>query len=250
MSACCGSAVTPASLDLALLCGAGALLSVGHCIGMCGPLIGAYGCAQRAGGRERGALAVALGLYHTGRLSSYAALGALFGLLGAAGGLAGEHAALGQAVLAIGASALMIFLGLGLLGLLPHRPAGWTGRIATRVMGAVRALFATRRAAGRFALGAAQGLLPCGPIYAVALAALGRGSASGGALALLAYGVGTLPVLFAVGFGLPQLGVNTRLRLHRLGAALVVLVAVQMGLRGLAVLELVPHVHIGEVVLW
>jgi hypothetical protein len=217
---------------------------------MCGPLIGAYGCAQRAGGRERGALAVALGLYHTGRLSSYAALGALFGLLGAAGGLAGEHAALGQAVLAIGASALMIFLGLGLLGLLPHRPAGWTGRIATRVMSAVRALFATRRAVGRFALGAAQGLLPCGPIYAVALAALGRGSASGGALALLAYGVGTLPVLFAVGFGLPQLGVNTRLRLHRLGAALVVLVAVQMGLRGLAVLELVPHVHLGEVVLW
>src|SRR5687768_4058400 len=85
---------------------AGLLGSV-HCVGMCGGLI-AVASHGAAGGRER--LAVQA-VYQTGRLVSYALLGALAGALGRALDLAGQAAGLGKAA-AIVAGAAMVLWGL------------------------------------------------------------------------------------------------------------------------------------------
>lgn len=48
--------------------------------------------------------------------------------------------------------------------------------------------------------GAGAGFLPCGLLYGALAAAAGSGSAGGGGLGMLAFAIGTLPALFAVGF--------------------------------------------------
>ena len=51
----------------------------------------------------------------------------------------------------------------------------------------------------RWDLGALWGWLPCGLVYSVLLTALASGSAPRGALIMLAFGLGTLPNLLAIG---------------------------------------------------
>jgi sulfite exporter TauE/SafE len=49
-----------------------------------------------------------------------------------------------------------------------------------------------------FALGMAWGFMPCGLVYAALAAALSAGSAAGGAATMLAFGLGTFPMLAAM----------------------------------------------------
>jgi sulfite exporter TauE/SafE len=48
-------------------------------------------------------------------------------------------------------------------------------------------------------VGALWGWLPCGMVYTASLSALASGSAQQGALTMLAFGLGTLPNLLAMG---------------------------------------------------
>ena len=76
-----GDAVT---LDALLFLSTGFFMSLGHCVGMCGPLIGAYALAQGDQGHRFLSLLPAMVIYHTGRLTSYAVIGLIFGLIGSA----------------------------------------------------------------------------------------------------------------------------------------------------------------------
>ncbi|QDQ28724.1 sulfite exporter TauE/SafE family protein [Chitinimonas arctica] len=172
-----------------------------HCLGMCGGLAAALGL-QSAGGR-RFALLLAVNL---GRLSSYALIGALLG------GLSGLVAWLPQA--AVIQTALYI-LSLLLLMLLGFYLAGWSPLLARleRVGGPLwrvlqprfSALLPLRSLPGAWLAGTLWGWLPCGLVYTAATAALAAGSALHGGLILLAFGVGTLPNLLAMGMAAGQL---------------------------------------------
>ncbi|HEY4540940.1 MAG TPA: sulfite exporter TauE/SafE family protein, partial [Noviherbaspirillum sp.] len=50
-----------------------------------------------------------------------------------------------------------------------------------------------------FALGALWGWVPCGMVYSVLLTAMASGSAASGAMVMLVFGLGTLPMLFGLG---------------------------------------------------
>jgi hypothetical protein len=56
-----------------------------------------------------------------------------------------------------------------------------------------------------FALGLLWGWLPCGLVYSVLVAALATGSAARGGLLMLAFGLGTLPALLAMGMAAVRL---------------------------------------------
>jgi sulfite exporter TauE/SafE len=247
---CCD---TPAPLtqpfELPLLFVTGLVISLGHCLGMCGPLVTAYSATQGRQGASGRALLPNLLLYHGGRLGGYAVLGAAMALLGSTALLAGEGRWV-QGGLSLVVGALMLLFALGLAGWLPTQRWLESGPWQTAVAGRIRGLLSADTAPRRLGLGVANGFLPCGPVFTVAMTAAATGAVWKGAVAMLAFGLGTVPVLLALGLGAGRLGRERRRLFNRLGTGLILVMAVQLVLRGLAAWEVVPHLRWGEFVVW
>lgn len=247
----CCSTLSPETLplDVVLLAGTGLAISLGHCIGMCGPLVGAFTVRQKALGIEGWRLLPHLLLYHAGRLLGYAAIGFALGLLGSATLLTtdGKPA---QGALSLVVGVFMLLLGLGLAGWLPTQRWVESGPLQRFVVRRMGGLLDADTPGRRFTLGLGNGFLPCGPVYTIALTAAAAGDGLRGALAMLAFGIGTLPVLLLLGMGVGQLAGRLRRFFNALGAVLVLLLAVQLILRGLAAWNVVPHLRFGEFVVW
>ena len=134
------------SLDVLMLVGAGLAMSLGHCLGMCGPLVAGLAGAQRSAGLGAGRVAAAHAVYHLGRIGAYAAIGLLFASVGSILGLPFQSR--GPAgVLSLVVGLVMALLGLGLLGWLPTRELLESRRLAGLVM-RVTASLRRRRGAG------------------------------------------------------------------------------------------------------
>lgn len=245
---CCGTTVADSGLafSFAVLFGFGLTMSLGHCVGMCGPLLTAVGAAQRRDGAGLATVVARLVLYHGGRLVSYMAIGTVAGLVVSAVSAGGEGRNI-QAGLSIAIGSLMLLTGIGILSLQRFEGGGPLQRWIAPRFGR---LLEEGGWKGRLGLGLANGLLPCGPVYKAAMTATATASAWKGALAMLWFGLGTVPLLVVLGVGAAQLGLRARQFFNRLGAALVFVMAAQLILRGLAVWNVVPHARIGEVVFW
>lgn len=187
----------PALLLSALILG---LLGGGHCLGMCGGLMGALTLAIPA--EQRGHRLRLLLAYNLGRILSYAAAGLLLGLAGWA--VANSPAANVMRVLA---ALLLIAMGLYLAG-------WWSG--LTRIEALGRGLWRhiqplTRRfmpvtsMPKALVLGGLWGWLPCGLVYSTLLWASSQGNAADSALLMLLFGLGTWPVLLATGLAAERL---------------------------------------------
>lgn len=236
------------SLDAVLLITTGLAVSLGHCLGMCGPLVGAIAGTQRAAGFSLGRVARTHLVYHSGRIGSYALIGLMVASVGSALGLGAASRGL-QGALSIAVGLLMIVLGFGLMGWLPTQRllAGrWLAGAVMRVSSDLH----RRRGRGRwFLLGAANGFLPCGPVYAVA-AGTAASRPLAGAAAMLLFGLGTAPALVAFALGAAHIGPAAMRRFQRLAAALVLLIGIQLILRGAAALGWIGHLELGSVVLF
>jgi len=178
-----------------------------HCIGMCGGISVLFGYS----GGHGSALAASReqALLHGGRIASYVTLGALAGGLGSAA-LTRLDPGSAQIVLRWAAAFSLAWIGLVTAGVAPT-PAflGHTappGRWRTRLMRPLP--MPARRIAG----GLLWGLLPCGVVYGALLFAMFAGTALGGALVMLGFGLGTLPALVAAGFGFRQMQAALRAR--------------------------------------
>jgi sulfite exporter TauE/SafE len=171
------------------------LLGSLHCVGMCGPLVLAM-----PGGLERGARSwLGRGVYHLGRALTYGVLGLLLGTFGQ--GLRGAGWQQGLSILAGGVVLALAW---------PHRRATATAepgtglRILVRLRRAWAGLLNRPGWAARFALGALNGLLPCGLTYAALAAAALAGTPFTGFLFMVVFGLATTPALLAVA-GVPAL---------------------------------------------
>ena len=197
------------------------LLGGGHCIGMCGGIVGALSM----GGGARFSLHLA---YNAGRIASYGAAGALAGLLGGGFDAAGQ-ALSGQlpvrVALYLAANLMLILLGLYLMG--ATRSLHWVERAGQRLWQSVQPLtrrfLPVRSAAQAFPLGLLWGWLPCGLVYSSLVTALTGGSAGRGAALMLAFGLGTLPNLLLAGFFATRLNEYLAKPVVRILAGLVVL---------------------------
>jgi sulfite exporter TauE/SafE len=221
----------------------GLLGSLGHCLGMCGPLMVMVGLQLRA--RRQAALLAHL-LYHGARITVYAVLGAIIGGIGSLLGVGSRlsHAA-GIASLVLGAG--VILFGLGYLGWLP------VGRLDAHSAWLNKAMGRALQQGGPFGimlLGALNGLLPCGLVYSALLMTATAGGPVPGAVGMALFGVGTLPALLVVGLGAGALGVRLRQALVRVAGTFIVVAGLQLVLRGLATFDIVPHLQWGGFVLW
>lgn len=216
------SAVEGASLGAAFLVG---LLGGVHCVGMCGGIVGAltFGLPEQVRG-QRSAVVPYLLAYNAGRIASYVTAGALMGGIGwLAANLALVHDV--QRVLQIVAAAFMIALGLYLAGwwqgLAKLERAG--GALWRRLEPLGRRLLPVRTPGQAVQLGLLWGWLPCGLVYSVLIWAIAAGGVVEGALLMLAFGLGTLPNLLAMGVFAAQLARWARRRAVRVAAGLVVI---------------------------
>jgi uncharacterized protein len=164
-----------------------------HCIGMCGGIVTAL-TVRMPGERPKPLLHVA---YHAGRLTTYAALGAATGALGATVAAVAPV----QSVLYALAQVMLVALGLYLLGITRYlRGFERLGaRWWRRVQPVAGRLLPVRTPASGYVAGLLWGMLPCGLVYAILATAMMSGSALDGAASMLAFGLGTLPALFAFG---------------------------------------------------
>lgn len=177
-------------MDLAGINGPGTAFVAGlvtslHCVGMCGPLA----CAVMPGPRDRHDGPTVASAYHVSRLIGYGVFGALAGGIG--------HPLLrllsADAMRYLPWLLVLFFVAVAVRfdRRLPKVPL--LGRVYLRLTERLRGGSRLRAAT---ALGFATPLLPCGPFYFLVALALMSGSAARGAEMLVAFGLGTVPLLW------------------------------------------------------
>lgn len=179
--------------------------SSGHCIGMCGGVLGALGVGQ--GRSLRGIVMTTTA--HIGRVTSYALAGALVGALGS-GIVTGLFGASGTLILRVAAAALIFLIGLQLLlgkPLLTRLERG--GAQFWRLLAPrMRRLLPPRDPVSAFGVGALWGWLPCGLVYAQLAVAAAAGNAVAGATVMAFFGFGTIVGLSLLGAVMHALGLG------------------------------------------
>lgn len=176
-----------------LLAAAGGLAGSLHCLGMCGAFPLALATTGSSTARVRRQV-----LYQVGRLNALVFLGVA---AGAAGGtlLLDVSFGMGSTVLACVAGAVMVGLGLEMLGrasLLSRALAATVGRAVTRPM---RALLGAPSPMAPLAFGALNAFLPCHLVYAFVAQAAASARPLEGGLTMLAFGAGTVPAMLGLG---------------------------------------------------
>lgn len=161
-----------------------------HCVGMCGPIAMALPFVGSTGWRYY----VGRLLYNSGRIITYASLGALAGAFGETLQMAG----LQQTVSVV--SGVLIFLLLVLPAVLKGKSAGIPG--TEKLMNWVRqklGYYFRRNSLGSlFMVGLLNGLLPCGFVYIALAGAISAPGISGAMLYMVLFGLGTFPLMFLV----------------------------------------------------
>lgn len=191
-----------------------------HCLLMCGPLLAVV---QRGRGRRPAAVAA----YHAGRLLAYLAVAGAAGAAGQALSAGG----LGRALSIVGGTVLLLAALRPACG--PFRTVArawtqWLSRLNARL--AVRA--AERPVAVRALGGVLNGLLPCGLVYAAALAGSATGSVAGALTFMTGVGLGTLPATLSVAVAAAHMPGWARPALSRLQPAVLVAAGIILIARG------------------
>ena len=210
------------------------LLTSVHCVAMCGGINLAQclgGCEDGSCGDKRQGLLTFSNfrpaiLYNTGRVASYTIIGGLAGALGSAVSFSGAA----KGIVQIAAGIFMVILGLNMLGMfgflrafVPRLPKFLTSRID-----------GGKRGKGPLFVGLLNGLMPCGPLQAMQLYALSTGSPARGALSMLFFSLGTVPLMFGLGAFGSLMSKKFAGRVMKAGAVLVIVMGVVMFSNGTA----------------
>jgi uncharacterized protein len=201
------------------------LISSLHCIGMCGP-IALMLPVDRTNEVKR---VLQTFLYHIGRLTAYASLGLLFGLLGKGFQLAG----LQQYI------SILVGLSIILIVVVPEqvfmkynfsRPVF---QAISKVKSTLGQQFKRKSWDSFFIIGLLNGFLPCGLVYAALFGAIAMQSASLGIFYMVLYGLGTVPMMSAVVFISNFLKPSWRLKMQKAIPVIAVVIGTMFILRGM-----------------
>jgi sulfite exporter TauE/SafE len=207
----------------------GFTVGFGHCIGMCGPLVVSFSLNLK----EKSILAPQL-LYHLGRITTYAILGAVVAAAGSFTVMAAHIERIQKGVMVF-AGILIVLMGLAMAGWLPigrlfgdrSNPGRWISRGFGK-------LLKIKSTIVYLPLGLLLGLLPCGPVYTALLGAARTGMETptvyqgvfAGMGLMAVFGLGTVPALFLVA-KLADMGwLKSRNIIYKVGAVLMILVGI------------------------
>ena len=197
-----------------------------HCIGMCGPIVVALPL------KKHNLLSKIIGaiLYNSGRVFTYSVIGILFGLLGR-----GIHLAGFQQWTSILLGIVMI-----VTVLFPYffREKIAIGSLfsgfAARLIVRLKRLFTDRSYFSLLMIGILNGLLPCGLVYVAIAGAINSGTVVSGALFMVFFGIGTIPLLLVAILAGNLIGYQIRSKILKVVPYFVFLLGVLFILRGMS----------------
>ncbi len=201
------------------------LISSLHCIGMCGPIAMMLPVSRDNATKK----AIQILLYHLGRLTTYASLGFLFGLLGKGLYLAGF-----QQQISILVGLLMVTM-----AIIPEkvfanynfsRPVY---RLISKVKTNLGSQFKRKSPDALFTIGLLNGLLPCGLVYAALFGAIAMQDVGFSIMYMLLFGIGTIPLMSAVVYVSNFLSIPFRNKFQRIIPFVTVLVGILFVMRGM-----------------
>ncbi|WP_201536105.1 sulfite exporter TauE/SafE family protein [Psychrobacter immobilis] len=208
--------MTTALLIAALLMG---FFGSPHCLGMCGGLVTAFGLSMKdVSPAKRRALVVT---YHLGRLTSYAFLGLIAGLIGTT---VLEPLMSGNNTPRILLGLVLVFVGVTMLGAPFLSKLERFGMRFWQYLSPLRQkVFPLNTFPRALTAGLLWGFLPCGLVYGALLIAVVAHNPLSGAALMFVFGLGTMPMLVAthetVGWLRDKIG---RFRLRQINGAMMV----------------------------
>ncbi len=218
-----------------------------HCIGMCGPIVVALPLKKHnLISKITGAI-----LYNSGRVLTYSVLGILFGLLGRGIHMAGfqqwTSILLGIAMII---SVLFPFVFREKITI-----AGLFSGFAARLILKLKKLFTDRSYFSLLMIGLLNGLLPCGLVYVAIAGAINSGNVMSGALFMMLFGIGTIPLLLIATLASDAIGQRVRRKMQKVVPYFVFMLGVLFILRGMSLgipyisptsEKLAPHSMVGQ----
>lgn len=212
--------------------GYGILFAVGfmssfHCVAMCGGINLSLCVSYKFDKGDDSNLSkfVPSLLYNAGRIVSYTVLGGIVGGLGSVFQISNS----GSAFVSLLAGAFMVIMGLNMLNIFP-----WLRRLNPHMPKLFAKSIHNYKKNGPFLVGLLNGFMPCGPLQAMQLYALGTGSFITGALSMFMFSLGTIPLLFAFGALGSMLSAKSTKNMVKASAVLVVVLGLVMITRGFA----------------
>ncbi len=203
------------------------LLTSLHCVAMCGG-INLSVCVQYkpvAGASGLSKLKPSI-LYNLGRVISYTIVGGIVGGIGSVVSFSGTA----KGVVAIISGIFMVIMGINMLNIFPA---------LRKLNPRMPKIFAKKvhensGSRGPLVVGMLNGLMPCGPLQAMQLYALGTGSAMAGALSMFLFSLGTVPLMFGFGAVSSFLSSKFTHKMMKVSAVLVLILGIIMLNRGLS----------------
>ncbi len=196
-----------------------------HCVGMCGPIVLALPLhGNTIGQKIYGGL-----LYNLGRTVTYTLMGAIFGLLGQGLRLVGFQ----QVVSVLMGSAMVISVLFPSIFRNQYNLSSSTYKPIARLKKTLAGLFSVRSFQSLLFIGLLNGLLPCGLVYISIAGAIATGGITNGMIYMFLFGLGTLPMLLALGVAGNLVSTRIRNRINKLIPIMVIIVGLFFILRGL-----------------
>ncbi|MGC4100393.1 sulfite exporter TauE/SafE family protein [Ferruginibacter sp.] len=200
------------------------LLGSFHCIGMCGPL--ALSLPLRSDSYS--AKFFGAFLYNSGRVVTYTVLGLLLGTIGKTAGLLGVQQWL-SVVLGV---VIIVFI------VLPKKTSffkknNYVQQFFANIRHQLGQLFLKQHYSSLFATGLLNGLLPCGLVYMAAAVAVATGGLLQSALFMAFFGLGTLPLMWALAFFGNFISIGIRQKIRKAYPLLMLLMACLLIIRGM-----------------
>jgi sulfite exporter TauE/SafE len=201
------------------------LISSFHCIGMCGPIAMMLPVDRTNQAKK----VTQIITYHLGRLTAYATIGFIFGLVGKGFFMAGLQ------------QKLSIFIGITMIVivLIPdklfarHNFSKPVFKVISKIKSTLGSQFRNKSYKSLFTIGLLNGFLPCGMVYVALFGAIAMQSESLGVLYMILFGLGTVPLMSSVVYINSFLTVSIRNNIQKAIPYVAVIIGVLFILRGL-----------------
>ena len=201
------------------------LISSFHCIGMCGPIammlpVDSHNQAKKV---------IQIITYHLGRLTAYASIGLVFGLVGRGLYLAGMQ------------QKLSIFIGVAMIVIIlipekvfaPYNFSKPIFRIISKIKTSLGRQFKNKSYKSLFTIGLLNGFLPCGMVYVALFGAIAMQNEVFGVFYMILFGLGTVPMMSSVVYLNSFLSIRMRNKIQKIIPFVAVIIGILFIFRGL-----------------